>query len=241
MKVVVLALITTVTASVYAVQGAHAEGGSARFSYAPNIWKVEGVRVPTIQEAPHAVKSGAVPHGPSFLGLSPHMLTKPAPVQQPVMPQAQAQTQVAARPTYTRAVPQIAVPNTQYKNEFGKAGSLTPPVVASAPTSAPPLPLPQSAGQAQSLPPMSQQAQPAKANYPAKPLVAHNRTSSSRNAHGVLSHRKTPNSLVADAGKRIDSYGNNGYVPGSFLPAAYTGDGSTTQTDVHGRVVSRKR
>lgn len=238
MKVIILALITTAATSVLAVQSANAEGRSARFDFAPNMWKVEGVRVPPIQEAPHAVKSGAVPHGASFLGLSPHMLTKPAPVHQPAMP-PQAQTQVAAKPSFTRTVPQIAVPNTQYKNEFGKAGSLNPPVVASAPPAVAP-PLPQSAGQAQSLPPMSQQAAPAKASYPAKPLVAHNRTSSARNVHGVLKHRNAPSGLVADAGKRIDSYGNNGYVPGSFLPAAYTGDGSTTQTDVHGRVMSHR-
>lgn len=237
MKVIILALLTTAASSVFAVQGANAEGRSARFDFAPNVWKVEGVRVPPIQESPHAVKSGAVPYGASFLGLSPHLLTKPAPVHQPAMP-PQVQTQVAARPTFTRAVPQIAVPNTQYKNEFGKAGSLTPPVVASAPPAIAP-PLPQSAGQAQSLPPISQQAAPAKANYPSKPLVAHNRTSSSRNVHGTLKHRNAGNGLVADAGKRIDSYGNNGYVPGSFLPAAYTGDGSTTQTDVHGRVVRK--
>lgn len=215
----------------FATTGAAFAGspGNARFEYAPNVWKVEGVRVPSIQEAPHAVKNGAVPQGPGFLGLSPQLLSKPpAPPVTPVA-RPQVQTQVAARPTYMQATPQASVP--KFSSAFGKAGSLpAPPVVANNP---PPPAAPGDAAMAQPLPPQAKAA-PARAGQK-RPLVAQH--SASRNVHGVLTHRN-PAGLVADAGKRIESYGA-GYVPGAFLPAAYNGDGSSTQSDVHGRLLRR--
>src|SRR2546422_11621748 len=99
------------TAGITAQAAFAGDAGTARFNYAPNLWKVEGVHVPALPEAPHSVKNGSVPQGPNFLGLSPQMLAKPAPVPAPAQAQAPpVQTQVSARPSVAQAVPQMAAP-----------------------------------------------------------------------------------------------------------------------------------
>lgn len=234
-RITLLAAAAALTAGIAVNQAAYAgEAGSSRFTFAPNVWKVEGVRIPALPETPHAVKSGAVPQGAGFLGLSPQLLTKPAPPP-PAAPKVQTQTQVAARPSFTRATPQLAAP--KYNSAFGTPGELSPPpVVANNPGVSPSVP--QATAQPGTLQPQANAA-PARAANPARPLVAHHHGSSSQSVHGVLTH-KQPSGLIADAGKKIDSYGG-GYVPGPFLPAAYNGDGSSTQADVHGRVLTKRK
>ncbi|HEY9870371.1 MAG TPA: hypothetical protein V6D08_14500, partial [Candidatus Obscuribacterales bacterium] len=209
------------------VQAAQAKG--ARFEFAPNIWRQEGVRVPKSHgaEPVHSVRSGAVPQGTSFLGLAPHML---APAPKPVAPQ----TQVAARVSVPQLTPQVAIPKTTYNSAFGKpvgqaaAPAQMPPVIASAPVAQPPLP---QVATAKSLPP----AKPAVKAVARRPAIQ-----VSRNVSGKL--RKpaapaAPSGMIASAGKGIASYGKNfGYMPGAFLPAV-GGDGLTTQADVHGRLI----
>lgn len=227
--------MVAMTAGITAQAAFAGDAGTARFNYAPNIWKVEGVRVPSLPEAPHSVKSGSVPQGPNFLGLSPQLLAKPAPAPVQAQVQAQAprvQTQVSSRPTVAQAVPQMAAP--KFNSSFGKAGSLpAPPVVANAPAITPSVP--QAAAQANSLPPQAKAA-PAKGISPARPLVAHHRAWQS--VSGKLNRPKAPEGLVADAGRKIDSYGG-GYVPGPFLPAAYNGEGSSARTDVSGKLLNQ--
>jgi hypothetical protein len=66
---------------------------SARFSFAPQYYKMEESKIP---EMSHAVKHGSVPQGSKFLGLDPSMLEKP-----------KSREQVAARPSFTPVAPQI--------------------------------------------------------------------------------------------------------------------------------------
>ncbi len=187
-----------------------ADSGNARFTYAPNIYRVEMSHVPaSVPEAPHQVKNGAVPQGPSFLGLSPKMLTKPA-----------AQQVTAATTSFTQATPEIGIP--KFNAAFGKAAA---PVVANKPESV--------------AAPVAAKAAPAKAAHFSKPVVAHRSNHASKDVHAVLARAKESKGVVADAKKQIDSYGG-GYVPGPFLPASYAGDGSTAQATVLGKVLNQQ-
>jgi hypothetical protein len=225
--VTALAIVTLVTAGLVSAQPGEAKG--ARFEFAPNVWRQEGVRVPKSPgaEPVHSVRSGAVPQGTSFLGLDPHML---APAPKPVA----TQTQVAARASVPVVTSHLAVPKATYNSAFGKpvgqaaAPAQMPPVIASVPVAQPPLP----------------QVATAKSLQPAKPTVKavakRPGVQVSRSVSGKL--RKpvktaAPTGMIASAGKGIDSYGKNfGYVPGAFLPAV-GGDGLTTQTNVSGRLI----
>lgn len=86
-----------------------AEPGSARFSFAPNVWKQEQARLP---QPEHNVRDGSVPVGSKFLGLDPQMLAKPK------LPQ------VAARPAFTQVTPQMLPPKGQFDSAFGTPEAL---------------------------------------------------------------------------------------------------------------------
>ncbi|GEM_PF-657424 len=196
-----------------------ASAGDARFHFAPNVWKSDQPVKPVMRavEAPHVVTNGAVPASSRFLGVDPAMLQKPAPPPPPVVI-----PQVAAQPSFAQIAPQMAMPKSPFNPAFGAPpGMHAREQVAHLP--APATPPQAKAGPAGAL--------PLKAS---KPVVAHHASTS---VHGVLSRHKTsvPEGLVANAGKRIDSYGS-GYVPGPFVPTA-VGDGSRTQTDVHGTLL----
>lgn len=225
-KLTALAITALVTAAFASVQPASAQG-NARFKFAPNYFKQEEPRTPPRHTGPvHSVKSGSVPTGTSFLGLDPTML-KPAP--KPVA-QPQPQMQVAATPSFSQAIPQIAVPKAAFNTNFGKPAGMTPqvPVVASAPVAQPPLP---QVATAQSLP-------MPKAVH--KPAVKRPATQTSRSVSGKLrkpAAQHAPAAMVANAGKGIDSYGKGiGYVPGAYLPSV----GMTTQADVYGTLVKNR-
>lgn len=223
-KYIGLAISIALTAA-FASQAANA--GDARFHFAPNTWQGDRPVKPVMRavDVPHSVTSGAIPASSSFLGLDPGLLQKPAPPPPPVVI---PQVQVAATPSFAQVVPQIAMPKSPFNPAFGALpGMSASPKVAHLPATITP---PQAkAGPAAALPPKQ-----------VKPVVAHN-THATKSVHAVLSHHKTstPAGLVADAGKRIDSYGS-GYVPGPFVPTAL-GDGSRTQTDVHGTLLRRSR
>src|SRR4029434_4720188 len=138
-KLTALAITTLVTAAFASIQPASAQGGGARFKFAPQTYRMEEAPKPKgygLGQA-HNVKSGSVPTGTSFLGLDPNML-KPA--VKPVAPQPQMQ--VAATPSFTPVTPQIAVPKANFNSAFGKPAGQPPqlPVVASAPVAQPPIP-----------------------------------------------------------------------------------------------------
>jgi hypothetical protein len=116
-----------------------AEPGSARFSFAPNVWKQEQARMP---QPEHSVRDGSVPVGSKFLGLDPQMLAKPK------LPQ------VAVRPAFTQVTPQMLPPKGQFDAAFGTPESL--------PTQAKKAEVPKVA-QAQSLPLHNQAHSPRRA------------------------------------------------------------------------------
>jgi len=224
-KKITLAFIT-LAAGLASMQAADAQG--ARFKYAPQYYKLEETRTPKSNHysgPAHSVKSGAVPHGMSHLGIDPAMLAKKAaPSVAPIVQQS-----VAAIPSFTRAVPTLVHPKPNFNAHFGKPLSMNPPVIAHAPTVTPPL----------TAAPQALAAPKALAAKPAvhKPAVAHRATSS---VSGKLKTRKAPAGNGATAvAKGLDSYGKDfGYVPGSFLPTASTGSGFTS-TEVNGRIIRR--
>lgn len=231
-RIASLALISILALSMAAIQPAAAEGGNARFRFAANVWRQEGVapRSHRAVEPVHSVRNGAVPTGKSFLGLDANMLQKPQPV-----PQVVPQMQVAAQPSFTQAVPQLAVPKTNFNHAFGKPQSLNQPLVAHAPA-----PLTAPVGQMA----QPQAIRPAPAAPAKKPVVASKAPSrvtkdvSGRIASRPKKSQPASNGMLANA-KGIDSYGKNfGYVPGPFLPAQ-SGGGSYTTTDVHGTLIHR--
>ena len=98
---------------------AMAQNRGARFTFAPNYYKTESHpsprsawRGPQPQIQPR-VAHGHVPKSSSFLGVSPSMLTRPAP---------------AARPPLTRSTTSIAIrapkTNATYKKHFGEPAAL---------------------------------------------------------------------------------------------------------------------
>lgn len=209
-----LAILTAIAAGVTAVQAASAqESGGARFHFSPNVWKMDEMHMPAAHASvsPHSVTSGNVPHGGGFLVPDRQFLESP--------PAAQAQTQVSAQPSFTQTSAQMTPPKANFNPSFGKAGNLAPPAIANLPP--------------QATPPAAQ-SNPAKTLKPLNHVVQ-----ASKNVHGVLMSRKkhSPEGLVANAGKRIDSY-SSGYVPGPFLPSA-CGDGQRTTASVYGKLMKK--
>ena len=123
----------------------------------------------------------------------------------------QVVTTVAAKPVFTQVTPQMLPSN--FNSAFGKPAE--PPQVASAPAQAKAVKLPQHGAHA----------------------IAHRGIHASEQvAAKLVKHAQDP-SMVANAGNRVESYGKNfGYVPGTYVPTS-TGDGMSTQTDVHGKLL----
>ncbi|MBI4533777.1 MAG: hypothetical protein HY711_07495 [Candidatus Melainabacteria bacterium] len=225
MRVACQFIISVVFAGAACSQSARAEGSSARFHFAPNVWKAEGAPKPASRavEPMHSVRSGSVPRSASFLGLNPQLLSKPAP--QVPLPQIEVASIVP------QVAPQVAVPKAEFKTAFGKpVGSTSAPIVANAPVTTGVHP---QAATAKSLP---------KATY-TRSRGSHPSLRSDKSVHAQLAKiptKATPagnQGVVASAGKGIESYGKNlGYVPGTYLPAATEG-GVVTQTDVWGRLL----
>ncbi|HEY9784538.1 MAG TPA: hypothetical protein V6D17_03980 [Candidatus Obscuribacterales bacterium] len=218
------ALISAVAIAVaaVAVQPANAQG--ARFKFAPNVYKLEESRVPhgagmATPQPMHSVRLGAVSGGKSLLGLDPQMLRKPIRHMAPVAPIAQ--TVVAAKPSFTNVIPQF-VPS-QFKAQFGQP--LSVPAAKAAPTQALPQP-------AQAQPnALANNAVSGKLTPPAKSAPI-------KVARAVSGRLKTPRRPVGLAAQpqSIQSYGNQFYRPGTYVP---TGSGSSTRTDVYGHIIRK--
>ncbi len=200
----IISVAAAVAASAPAqAQEAEPRRPSARWDFAPNVWKKETIPMPRGYNAPAqaAVRSGAVP-GKSMLGLDPGYLAKaPAPMPAPLVRNTQA---VAAVPIRSNA------PLEAFKAAFGKPISAAPtPMIASAPQSLPPIP-------AAAAPSASRQVS-------ARPI--HRTLSRSTNGTAKLltpQHRPAPVPAVAN-------YGSLGFTPGPMVPSSgSSGSGATT-------------
>ena len=214
-----LSLIVLATVASSAMPASAQEGGrapGARFNFAPNTWKQESS--PARQAAPepvHSVRSGMVPGG-NPLGLDPLLLAKPP------APLPKLTPIIAAQPATTSLTPSIRVPNTSFKQMFGKPMETTP--LSAIPQKMAQLPVPQ-------------QAVPA-ASKPAAPVVASHRGSSARSVRGVVRPWQNTQPIAASPG--VASYGNGmGYEGGAYLPTTSSGGGASTA--VSGKVLMHKR
>jgi len=223
-KLSILSTIAIIAAS-STTQAADAQG-TARFKFAPNVYKVEESRLPAGygQPAPsqHSVTHGAAPKGMSALGLDPSMLAaRPAAPRGPRVAPI-AQQNVNSTLGFANPVPFLnpfaPVAN---KGQFGQPLNV-PPVVAA-------------------LPPQAAKPQTAQAK-PIAPVTASSsisgkiqpRRSSNNSVSGRLA--KPARALAAKQGSPIQSYGSNfGYTAGSTTPVS----GATTSVtgSVYGKVL----
>lgn len=227
MKVRLAALSITLVASANISSPAvHAEGRGARFTYAPNIFKLEQPRMPKEEISAGAPSrpafDGKVPRGPSFLGVDPGFLTKPAPRPMPT-----TRTQVAMRPS--PAPTNIRSP---FSPNFGEP---TAPPAAAHPGMLP------NFGSPAGLHPNANSSNKANKDVSGK-LVPHQSLAANRSVNGRLFNRRHASGQSANpalALKPIETYGNQFFTPGHCLPIS-GGSGMTTQSNVFGRVLQRK-
>jgi hypothetical protein len=215
-----LALISlTVAANLIAAQSSSAqESRGARFSFAPNQWKVERNKMPSDYNSPAHNRNGSVPKNANFLGVDPQMLAKP--------PVPVVQQQVAARPIINTVAPQISTPQAQasFNPAFGR------PQMASLPHVAIPNIQPAQA-QSKAISPIAH-----KPIFPAS-KAKHLRTNT--NVNGKLLKRHTSPAIAERATPAIANYGKNfGYVPGPYLPTTST-SGANARAEVRGRLLHK--
>jgi hypothetical protein len=214
-KLAALPILTIVVSTTISLQSANADPMSARFKYPVNYYKVETNHLPQDNSyAPVPSGPASVPHNSSFLAPQELLQSKAA------VPQIAPMVTARVKPTasFTQAVPL----NSPFKQSFGNPIS-PPQQVAALPKAATPLALP---AQAKKL---------ASASVPAKPIVA------SRNVSGHIlnKHPQTGSSAgPALALKKVESYGNVGYIPG-FTPTS-TGSSASVSTTVAGTIIGRR-
>ena len=186
---------------------AQAKERGARWSFAPNVYRVEQPRLPQGYGAP-SVQQGSMPRSSSFLGLEPGMLNRPpAPVPQ-----------VAARPAMPQVTGRAFVPTTAFNPSFGQP---VQPMSAGAPIQM--AQLPPAVGPGTSTAPAVRQAAP-----------AHRPVARSHNAH-VSGKLLTPHKHVGQsASPAVASY-STGYMPGGSLPSSSSGN--SVRTAVNGRIL----
>lgn len=197
-----------------------------RFNYRPNIYRLEQPMVPheeysaTPRQRP--AMDGKVPHGPSFLGVDPGFLTKPAPAPRP-MP-ATTRTQVAMRPS---------VAPTSIRSPFSpNFGEPTAPPVAAHPGMLP------NFGSPSGMHPNANSSNKAVSGK----LLPHQSLAANRSVSGRLLHRRHAPGQSANpalALKPIETYGNQFFTPGHCLPIS-GGSGMTAQSNVFGQILKRK-
>lgn len=214
MKLSILVSLVSIATIASAMQTASAqESRGARFNYAPNVWKSEGVRLPKGYGNPpaaHTVQAGAVPSG-NLLGVDPTMLTKPAPP--PV---------VATQPAMMSVTPRMSVPVPTAKASFNPMFGT--PQVAHLPPSVP---------QQAAAMPMPMKAAPA--THAPVVVARHTQGLSGR----MLTH-PVRHIAPASATPAVASYPTNfGYSPGPLLPSSSSG-GMKTSTALSGVIISRK-
>jgi len=210
-KLAALPILTIVASATVSLQSAQAsEPGGARWHFAPNIYKVEQPNMPRDYDAaPGASVPASVPN--NLLGVTPDMLVRKSVPQ--IAPMVTAKIKPTA--TFTKAVPM----NTPFNQSFGNP--ISPPQVAALPKTAAPLALP---AQAKKL---------ASANIPAKPIVA----SRNVNAHLIPKHSVGASAGPALALKKVESYGNVGYIPG--FTTTSTGSSASVSTNVAGTLLNK--
>lgn len=228
MKVRLAALSITLVASAnISSQSVHAEGRGARFTYAPNIFKLEQPRMPKEEISAGAPSrpafDGKVPRGSSFLGVDPGFLTKPAP--RPVLATpATTRTQVAMRPS---------VAPTSIRSPFSpNFGEPTAPPAAAHPGMLP------NFGSPAGMHPNANSSNKAVSGK----LLPHQSLAANRSVSGRLLHRRHAPGQSANpalALKPIETYGNQFFTPGRCLPIS-GGSGMTTQSNVFGQILKRK-
>lgn len=187
------------------------ERGS-RWTFAPNIYRVEQPRLPAGYDAPATVKTGAMPQSSNFLGLDPAMLaSRPAPV-----------AQVAARPAMPSVSAKAFVPNTSFMPSFGQP---VLPLSAGQPIQMANLPVPVTPGPHMSAPavhtaPVHRQA--------------------TRSHHGVSGKLLTPTKRNGQSASPAVAAYSSGYVPGGYLPT-HSGSNTQINTAVSGRIMNQNR
>lgn len=215
MNVKVLTLFSLSIAFISAMivsQPAMAQNRGARFTFAPNIYKVEGHNAPraaqmAVPQQAHTVSHGAVPKGGSnFLGLDSGFLAQPS---------NHATATVAAHPTMTAGTPRLmpsahrGVKATPYHNDFGKPHAKT--------------------AQAGKLPPA------AVTKTTAKRVASKAAPKSIRAKHSVRSKSRSSSKphRVANTKPAIASYGNSKH----FQKGAFTDGISRSSRSVQGKVL----
>lgn len=202
--------IISVAAAVAASTPAHAqEAGeaprpSARWVYAPNVWKKETIQMPRGYNAPAPmanVRSGSVPRASSLLGDPTYLAKAPAPMPAPLVRVNQA---VSAVPIAVKP----ASPLEAFQKAFGRPVSATPAaLVASAP-------------QAMSAVPAS--TSPSASRQVSAHRIPTRRTSASTST----AIKMLPKPRVAPA---IANYGSLGFTQGAYTPTTgSSGSGATT-------------
>jgi hypothetical protein len=211
-KLAALPILTIVVSSTISLQSAHAgEPMSARFHFPANYYKMETNHLPQDNGyAPVPSAPASVPH--DLLGIPQAMLQKAA------VPQIAPMVQAKLKPsTFTQAVPI----NQPYKQTFGNP--ISPPQVAALPKTATPLALPALAKKL------------ANANVPARHIVASRNVSAN-----LLKPKRGLGSSAGPAmalGKKVESYGNVGYIPG--FTTTSTGSSSSVSTNVAGTLLKQ--
>ncbi|HEY9683510.1 MAG TPA: hypothetical protein V6C86_18170 [Oculatellaceae cyanobacterium] len=201
----IISVAAAVAASAPAqAQEAEPRRPSARWDFAPNVWKKETIPMPRgYNAAPQAaVRSGAVP-SKNVLGLDPTYLAKaPAPMPAPLVRNTQA---VSAVPIKSNA------PFEAFKAAFGKPISASPtPMIASAPQSLPAIPA--------TAAPSSSRA--VSGHIRPRPV--------SHAATGVSGRLMTPQHRPAPV-PAVANYGSLGFTPGPMVPSSgSSGSGATT-------------
>ncbi len=212
--------IISVAAAVAASSPAQAQEAeqrrpSARWDFAPNVWKKETLPMPRGYNAPApvAVRSGAVP-GKSMLGLDPSYLAKapPAPAPMPA-PLVRVNQAVSAVPIAVKP----ASPLEAFQKAFGKPVSAAPVMVAAAP--------------------QGMSATPAAVGPSTRSVAARRIPSRSANSNlnGRLLTPQRHTGLAARPAAPIASYGSSFFSPVPFNPAS-AGSGSSTSATVSGRI-----
>ena len=188
------------------------ERGS-RWSFAPNVYRVEQPHVPAGYNEPATVRTGAMPQNSNFLGLDPSMLnSRPAPI-----------AQVAARPAMPSVSAKAFVPNTSFMPSFGQP---VQPMSAGQPIQMAHLPAPVGPGSHMSAPAVH-----------TAPVHRQATRSHHQNVSGVL---LTPTKHKGQSASPAVAAYSSGYVPGGYLPT-HSGSNTRVETGVNGRIMNQNR
>lgn len=213
LSVIALAVtVTSITAPSAQAEEGGGGGGNARWKFAPNVYRLEQATGPR-QHAFSEPPMQQVRRG-ATPGVANMLGFNPAQLKKPVAAQVPVQPQ-------QNVMAQLGVPN--FNNLFGK------PTGNATTATAIPLPLTAQMPKAGVLAP----SKPAAVRAPIRHLASNN-----SNVAGRLRRPAHAQSRMASAGP-IQSYGNQGYVPGSTAPGIPSGSVARTDTSVMGVIKQR--